>query len=831
MKFLSIELAGYKRTMLSGVNYIKLTPTEDVQLILGSNGSGKSSLLNEITPLPSNANDYIKEGFSVKTIKHNGSLYVLKSSFSPKQEHSFIKDDVEMNQGRTVSVQKELVRQEFAIDAEIHELIMGRDKFTRMSPMQRRYWLTQLSSVNYDYAIGVYNKLKERLRDTSGAIKLNKNRLVTEMSKMISTVEQEVLKNEVNGLHEFLAHILEYRKPTDYNMNELHALNLKIEAEITKYAKTLIYKINRSKAEFSFGNAEHVAELLVMKQSKEQLIVLQLDDLHNRIGTIQKSVEILEETGNQGVEQLREKIKTLMIEQRGLWTTKSLFKEVHKSPIEAIRAHETISDTLTSICSEIAPNADKRFSRESKNRILESLFNARNKVAGYEIKLNKLNASKKHFEDHKNLPKLECPKCKHSWITGYDPVLFFKTCEELEQCIVDKASAEKEVLSLIEENEELDKYFSLYRNYTSIVDSWNILEMFWIYIKEKNYLLNNPRQILLDFNEFKSELLIDKRYLEYDQEIAHIQELILAKQRIGEEDVNKLKNQLVSLEEEIYTKNQELTALRSFISRINTYIKDLSDIDSLKIQIDALEIQFKELNTNMIETLRRQHLNEAIRKIQSILSRKEAILSEVKSQNSVIESIAKNIEKLEQDEKCLKAIVSELSPTDGLIAEGLFSFIKVFLSHMNSFIKKVWSYPLIIQSCHLSDESKIELDYKFPMKVGDDHNTVPDVSKGSTGIMEIVDLAFKVTAIKFLGLSDIPLFLDEFGASFDHQHRTTAYGIFDYLINQINFSQVFLVNHYNDLYGSMKNAEICILHDANIIIPKGAVYNKHVVLA
>lgn len=831
MKFLSIELAGYKRTMLSGVNYIKLTPTEDIQLILGSNGSGKSSLLNEITPLPSSPNDYIKEGYSVKTIKHNGYTYVLKSSFSPKQEHSFIKDEVEMNQGRTVSVQKELVWQEFRINPEIHELIIGRDKFSSMSPAQRRYWLTQLSSVNYDYAIGVYNKLKERLRDTVGAIKLNKNRLVSEMSKMISTVEQETLKNEVDSLHEFLRHILEYRKPTDYNLNELHALNVKIQDDIVKYAKTLIYKINRSKLEFSFGNAEHVAELLVLKQSKEQFLVLQLDDLHGKIEGIQKSVGILEETGNQGVEQLREKIKMLMDEQRGLWTTKTLFKEVHKSPIEALRAHETIVDTLTSICSEIAPNADKRFSRDSKNRVLEALFNARNKVAGFEVILNKLNAAKKHFEDHKNLPKLECPKCKHSWITGYDPLVYSRTCEELEQCIVDKAAAEKEVLELIEENAEIDKYFSLYRDYQSIVSSWDILSMFWIYIQEKNYLLNNPRQIILDFNEFKAELLIDKRYLEYDKENEHIQELILAKQRIGEEDVNKLKSQLVTMEEEIYLKNQELIALRSFIIRINNYRKDLADIDALKEQLDVLEIQFNELNTNTVETLRRQHLNDAIRKIQSILSRKEATLSEINSQNSVIESINKNIEKLELDEQCLKVIVNELSPTDGLIAEGLFSFIKVFLNNMNSFVKKVWSYPLIIQSCNLSEDSKVELDYKFPMKVGDDHNQVPDVSKGSTGMREIVDLAFKVTAIKFLGLADIPLFLDEFGASFDHAHRTTAYGIFDYLINEISFSQVFLVNHYNDLYGSMKNAEICILHDANIVVPKGSVYNKHVVIA
>lgn len=831
MKFLSIELAGYKRTMLSGANYIKLTPTEDIQLILGSNGSGKSSLLNEITPLPSNAADYIKEGFSVKTIKHNSSIYVLKSSFSPKQEHSFLKDDIELNQGRTISVQRELVKQEFGITPEIHELIMGRTKFTSMSGTERRYWLTQLSSVNYDYAISVYNKLKERLRDTSGAIKLNKNRLVTEMSKIISTVEQEVLKNEVNSLHEFLTHILEYRKPLDYNINELRILNEKIQNDIVQYSKSLIYKINRSKAEFSFGNAEHVSELLMVKQSKEQVITIQLDDLHSKITNIQKSVDILEETGNQGIEQLREKIKSLRVEQRGLWTTKVLSKEVHKSPIEALRAFETIADTLTSLCSQIAPNADKKYSRETKTKIVTALYTARNFVEGLDVDISKLTAKKKHYEDHKNSPKLECPKCKFSWVLGYDESMYKELCEQLEHLTLQKDKTIKEIESLVQDNEAIDKYFALYRDYQNIVSSWDILSTFWIHVQENNLLLNSPSQINNDFNLYKSELMIDKRYAEYDVEIQHIEELILAKQKIGEEDIGKLKEQLKTIDEEIYSKNTELASLKSFISRILCYKKDLADIDVLKTQLESLEIQYKELNSNTVETIRRQYLNDAIRRIQSILSRKEETLSEVNSQNAVVESIGKNIEKLELDEKCLKVIVNELSPTDGLIAEGLFGFIKIFVNQMNNFIKKVWAYPFTIQSCNLADDSKIELDYKFPIKVGDDSLPVSDVSKGSTGMIEIVNLAFKVSAVKHLGLTDIPLFLDEFGASFDHAHRTTAYGIFDYLINQISFSQVFMVNHYNELYGSLKNAEICILHDSNIIIPKGAVYNKHVVIA
>lgn len=817
--------------MLAGTNYIKLTPTEDIQLILGTNGSGKSSLLDEITPLPSSANDYIKEGFSVKTISHNGHLFILKSTFQPSQKHSFLKDDVELNQGGTVSVQKELVKQEFGITNEIHELIIGRDKFTKMSPAQRRYWFTQLSSVNYDYPISVFNKLRERLRDTSGAIKLNKNRLVAEIAKSISEAEEIELRKEVEEIHTFLNHILEHRKPLDFNIDELNRLRAEVENNIVSYSKTLLGKINKARADYSFGNSEHVSELLLYNQSKEQVLVLQLDDLHTELSNVSKSVSILEETGNKGVEELKESISKLQIEQRDLRLSKEVFKDTHESPVEAVRALEAVTDTLTSVCVQIPSNADKRFSKINKDSIVKNVFDYKNKITTLDFKIDKLADKKRHLESHKNTPELICPKCAHSWKIGYDDIQFVLLNKELDQLIEDKATISKKLDQAVLDNEELDNYFILYRRYQDIVNSWSILSPFWNYINSNDYLLNNPKQILTDLSIFKSDLLIDRRCEVYDTDIKRIVDLITAKQKIDEDDIDKLRFNLKKTEEVIYSKNKELTEIRLFISRISSYKRNLEDIENIKNKLSELESSYYSNKTNSIESLRRQYLNDAIRKVQSILSRKEELLSDVLNQKNITDNINANIQKLEIEEKCLKVIVSELSPTDGLIAEGLFGFIKVFTSNINSFIKNIWTYPFTVQACNLSEDTKVELDYKFPMVVGDEELPVSDVSKGSTGMQEIVNLAFKVTAIKHLGLTEIPLFLDEFGAALDHAHRTTVYGIFDYLINQINFSQVFMVNHYSDLYGSLKNAEICVLHDSNIVIPKDSIYNKHVVIA
>jgi hypothetical protein len=149
---------------------------------------------------------------------------------------------------------------------------------------------------------------------------------------------------------------------------------------------------------------------------------------------------------------------------------------------------------------------------------------------------------------------------------------------------------------------------------------------------------------------------------------------------------------------------------------------------------------------------------------------------------------------------------------------------------MNNFISKIWLYPLAVIPCGLDDDGTLELDYKFPLKVQNHPDKVPDVSKGSSAMQEIVDLAFKITAIKYLGLEDSPLLIDEFGKTFDKEHRVAAAHGIKQLIELRSFTQLFTISHYEATYGSLTNAEICVLCSNNISIPTNAVYNEHVTM-
>ena len=148
MKYLSIELKGYKRLQFNNINYIKIDFTEKIQIILGTNGSGKTSLLRELTHLPSNKQNFIDDGYKIVTSLYKGDTYVSKSGFNP-DKHSLSKNGIEIHNG-TASVQKELVKQIFGLTPEIHELMLGNIKFHEMTGSLRRYWFTKLSNTNYD---------------------------------------------------------------------------------------------------------------------------------------------------------------------------------------------------------------------------------------------------------------------------------------------------------------------------------------------------------------------------------------------------------------------------------------------------------------------------------------------------------------------------------------------------------------------------------------------------------------------------------------------------------------------------------------------------------
>lgn len=240
MRITRLKLSGFRRMALNNVLTFEITPTEPIQMILGTNGSGKSSLIYELTPLPADPAAYLPDGCKTIEITHRGSFYVLTSNFAVTKVHSFVKDGEELNPGGGVTVQREFVKKEFDITPEIHELLTGIERFTEMVPGRRRDWFTRLSDISYDYALAVFKKLAERSRDVSGALKLNKKRLVSESAKVISEAEEQKLKDDVDVTTQELNILLQQRAPLDRPIEELRSDQGRGFEELARLSKRLL---------------------------------------------------------------------------------------------------------------------------------------------------------------------------------------------------------------------------------------------------------------------------------------------------------------------------------------------------------------------------------------------------------------------------------------------------------------------------------------------------------------------------------------------------------------------------------------------------------------
>lgn len=116
-------LDGFKRFSLGHIERFEYRPMQKTQLILGSNGSGKSSLLGMLSPLPARSKDFKENGYKEIGISHDGSEYVLKSSYNGK--HSFIRDEEELNSGGTLNVQRQLVEDIFGLNEKLFDVLSG----------------------------------------------------------------------------------------------------------------------------------------------------------------------------------------------------------------------------------------------------------------------------------------------------------------------------------------------------------------------------------------------------------------------------------------------------------------------------------------------------------------------------------------------------------------------------------------------------------------------------------------------------------------------------------------------------------------------------------
>lgn len=815
-----IEIHKCKRFGLNKLDTITITPKSKTILVLGRNGCGKSSFTDiGLSVLPIDKRHFNKGGYREQDITYNGNVYFLRSAHDG--EHIYKKNGETIYEGKVASVYRELVQEEFGVNQRIHDLLLGKRRFTDMSPStERREWITRLSKSDFEYALGFYDRLRKEGRATLNVIKHLKGRLATETAKVMN-------EDEIQG----------FRSRHDATMLRINELFTNIDSKYShiNFNKQSIPNIIQeiiSENNWIKGNLGYIP-LPMVKGFKP---ITNFEDLRTVITSLQVNCNNTMET-----------IQQLSTEQGEL---ESKLRNNEHEDVDPVKLNEDIDSTelaidklmndsqYVSLFSDMGYNIPH--SRNTLVSAIDFLDNyrqlnlivdvsekqtrdgqvdqLRSELSMVEGELSKADAIIDHYESCK---ATECPNCKHEFVVGGN-----KSAYDIAK---DKYSG------LIEKHKQisnaLDDQREWYNGYKETVRQLNELSRFQqthgdlspMWYEISNWGLTDKNKTLHFVDAYIQHL---KRAASYSELTSKLKVLEATMQSISNgNDTNIYREQLNILNERLealtakYSEEQDTLReveramrIREQISRKTEYVMELYK----KLQ-DLIETDIGKVVNNKLE--------EMLRAEQLELHNLKATISAAEVQQGIVNDIQSQLDELSIKDLHYKVLEQELSPNNGYIAKLISEEIGSLLDVQNQLIKSIWKYPLTILNCTTENG---DLNYRFPMLVGQHGNIVADIGDGSTSICDIVNFSFRLLVHKALEISNYPLVVDELERALDGPHRESLHHVIQSLTTDSTWGQVFVVSHYIEGMLSYPNAEFVVLDDTGLNLPFE--YNQNVVI-
>lgn len=821
-----LTLNGYYRLLLCNIQRFNYRPASATQLIIGTNGSGKSSLMYELANMIPSSSDYAKGGGKTIRLSHRGSNYVMSSNFQHGNKHSFIRDGEELNDGRTGAAQKELVKKHLGLDKDLVDVLLGtyEGRFTTMSPMKRRDWIMRLSGNDLDYAMSVFDTAKVKLRDAQGAVKHLSKRLSEATENLPSDDSIQRMVNDCAEMQELLTFLMDNREnglPSGSEvMQRIESLN---KAIITQ-SKAILSDTLTPVPGYRFTTLDEVKEArhqLEISRATANTLLSEYCEDYSRLTSV---VETMVANNMDNVEQL----KTELAEQRKNYDDMMVsyaYPEllVLERASELQSATTAIEGTLYEILSEIPEGGQKRYNQQSKDAHLE-------KRTEYMARLDRLTRDHTKIEHRlSHIEKAEtsnCPKCGFIWVPGVET----NEKEALLTAMERNANEQRTLRHQLEETNDWLEHYECFRTYirrlNQLVSTNADLKPLWNAIANEWADGVTPRRAIAAISKWHHALNHSIAMAEVKHRISKLQDALLVLESEQDGRTCHFTQQMKELEDGIRDRTEEVATLYTTYRAVEKLEKQ---VDRITRDATQFRLTFQTLCQEMelyARTLRRDGVNRLIGDYQTQLASLTAALNRARAAETVLEEIKRLRKEALADAEALTVIVKELSPTDGLIADLLRGFIECFVEQMNAVIQQVWTYPMEILPCGMEESG---LDYKFPVLINGSDRPVPDVSAGSVSQLEIFDFAFKLVVMLYLEMSDYPLFVDELGANMDERHRFNLIGFIKQYVETRRCSQLFMISHYASQHGSFAQAEVCVM-DATNLINRPAVYNQHVTM-
>lgn len=845
MKIVKLILDGYNYLRFSGVDRLSIDIDNPVQVIIGDNGSGKSKLMAMFAAKPPQSTLFNKQGGMELHIDHDNHEYIMSYDASTKK-HSFIQDNVELNDSYTSGVSEELAASHLNYTKVIDKLIFNKMRLSQMTSAARMEFLTSINPINIKFMKDKYVKIVSQLKKTKAQLELLHKRSAEYKSGMLDiesydnfVSELDQLKKYDNGIvqliyrYETLLSTVDAQEPVfdkEYyrdNLKNLTKFRLQTNASKHEVSYTSIDDLHSQRSTTTFKLNESILQM--------EQISKEIDELDQLVNTSHvKSLSALEDEYTKYKESLasfRDFTNELIID----WPPSDPESPVYGVIHQLTELTYKVSEEHTS---PIWNTKKYRFHKERYQRLTHQRDDISRKIqilnSAYMDMSNEVERSSRLR------PASDCTSSACALKNRYDEVIK----QELTKISSCKLEIEQLTIGLNKINRILQLYHTLlpyqdiFHHRSGVIYgmlsavqqiSSSLLVLFPKGVdsvveainKNHNEVMEKVKYTLQISNEYYEMINIKNKLKELELIIQARKKDVsieFAKKKISQNyiklkeldtNISGYRSTLACIEATINYENK----VQQGISKTRSVITSI-DNDIIAYEGQAKRIAYSSIRQQLLEL--HNHVSSYIRDIETIVDKQKKIIELYALEYT-------SIQKLETLVSELTAMEQALNPYTGLPSIYTRAYIDQILQNVNYIISQVFTYKLEVGLI----EGDVDTKYKFNVMVHD----VPagDISNCSDGQMEIIDFAFTVSLMIALGIHKThPLFLDEIGRCQDTTHAQKLLETILYLTKNGYINQLFIINHQAVLLGGFDNADVICLRSENIMLPE--VYNRNVTI-
>ena len=809
-------------------------------LLIGPNGSGKTTILSLLNPFADvgnldvrNGNHLIlddKDGYKEIHISKDGSLYIIKHFYTHHsgKSHSvksyIEKDGKELNPNGNVTSFKEWVSLELNIEPEYLKLIRLGNNVTSLidlSSTERKNFMSKIMDdigIYLDYYKSVGVKQRQLNEMISHSVdKLNKLGILDKEGYKKDIKDKE---KESKDIHNQLLEVnskLGILKDQLSKINDLPNLKENLKEIKKKYEKmkTIVEKKDTLKStDVNYYSKElNDLENLIKQKSTEvdayQLILQNILKQEDTLKTRKRSIEIQlekESSLDKEIENLKKSLDNIRSKMTGVSDNLGDFKSNMESD-RFLRFMETLKNIQSIL------NTTYEFGKKPVSKVVELLEKGQN-VRKY------INGHIQSIDESSNIQNSYILAKLYSLVFTGDNKPIVIQCKE--ECQAKKVFTQLQ--NMIESDNPTDKNESIefynqmdlvYQNLTNIINRLNELkDTIELLPKDlkKEFELKNFYKIISNLGVIYDEKKYNDLYAfmkEYDTIISLSAEEIKIQQ-----EIERLSN---------------LSNSKSLLKEVEEFNTSIDEFEEEKIKTKQLISEANETRHEAMLTFESyQDIKETLEKFDDVKEKYEELIKD----SELVEELSFKISELTQSYERLNIYYNTLQNEIQTLKNNLYQYDELSkeLSKMNelyddlSFIKDSLSsregMPLYIIQRYLDNTENITnelLDIAYDGKIFlDKFNITPsefsipfynkgvrleDVKYASQGELSFLSIALSFAlATQTLAKYNIML-LDEIDGPLDTDNRAKFIMILENQIERINSEQNFLITH-NDMFSS-----------------------------